>query len=231
MVEPIQSASGTVIPQDGYIRQLRELTNKHNCLLIVDEVSTGLGRTGKMLGSDWDLEEHGLKPDVVILGKALSGGVTPTSGILADNNIMNTLKLGDHGSTFGGNPLCMAIAKTALAIIVEEDLAARAHETGTYFLEKMEGIESPMVNAVRGRGLLSCMDLKQDTNVTGHDLSGIMRDYGVLAETTKDHSIRFTPPLVISKEEVDFSVEVLEQSLWDLEKLNESRSKVKKSYQ
>ena len=130
------------------------MTNKHNCLLIVDEVSTGLGRTGKMLGSDWDLQDAGLKPDVVILGKALSGGVTPTSGILCDDHIMNTLKLGDHGSTFGGNPLCMAIAKNTLAIVVEEELAARANETGTYFLEKLEGLDSPMVGAVRGRGLL-----------------------------------------------------------------------------
>lgn len=165
--------------------------------MIVDEVSTGLGRTGKMLGSDWDLEEHGYKPDVVIVGKALSGGVTPTSGILCDDHIMNTLKLGDHGSTFGGNPLCMAIAKTALAIIVEEDLAARANETGTYMLGKLQGLESSMVQHVRGRGLLASLDVKKDSNVNAHDLSDIMRNYGVLAEPTKDHSIRFTPPLVI----------------------------------
>lgn len=150
-----------------------------------------------MLGSDWDLADHGLKPDVVILGKALSGGVTPVSGILADNDVMNTLKLGDHGSTFGGNPLGMAIAKTALAIIVEEDLAEKAQEVGSYMLEKMHDIDSSMVGAVRGRGLLNCLDINKETNVNGHDLSEIMRGYGVLAEATQGYSIRFTPPLVI----------------------------------
>lgn len=201
---------------------MSELTNKYNCLLIVDEISTGLARTGRMFGYDWDLKYYGFKPDVVILGKSLSGGMTPVSGLLADHKVMSTFKLGDHGSTFGGNPIGVAIAKEALSIIVEEDLAAKAEEVGSYMLSKMDGIESSLVSDVRGRGLLNSLSLKKDLNVNVYDLSDIMRGYGVLAEPTTDYSIRFTPPLVIEKAEVDEAIDALEQSLWDLEKLNDT---------
>lgn len=122
MVEAIQGEGGVIVPDDGYLYELKKLTEKYNCLLIIDEVQTGLGRTGKLMASNWDCEAHGVKPDILTLGKALSGGVTPVSGIVADEEVMGAFKLGDHGSTFGGNPLSMAIAKTALEILVEEDL-------------------------------------------------------------------------------------------------------------
>jgi ornithine--oxo-acid transaminase len=209
IVEPIQGEGGVLVPPAGYLRQLRELCTRHNVVFVADEIQTGLARTGKMFCWEWD----GAKPDAIILGKALSGGFYPVSAFLATEEIMGVFKPGDHGSTFGGNPLGAAIGRAALRVLVEERLADRAHELGEWFMGELRKIHAPHITDVRGRGLL-----------IGVELTGPARPYcevlaerGILCKETHDHVVRFAPPLVISKADLEWALthvrEVLAMSL------------------
>jgi len=172
--------------------------------------------------NEWDLAHHGRKPDIVTLGKCLSGGVSPVSGIMANDEVMGVLDEDDFASTYGGNPLGMAIAKTCMEILTEEGLVDNSLEVGEYFRSKLQAMKSPLIRNVRGRGLMNCLEIERNSNVTGHTMCDIMKDYGVLTKATKDYSIRFTPALVINKKEIDEVCEIIEQSLRDLEKKNDS---------
>lgn len=227
MLESIQGEGGIVIPQEDYLAKVKALTVKHNCLLIVDEVQTGLGRTGKLMGYDHDMQKYNAKPDIVTIGKALSGGMTPICGIVADAEIMDAFLHNEHGSTFGGNPLSMAIAKASLKVLVEDNLIENSREMGNHMREKFSAMDSSMVGDVRGRGLMTALEINRDTNVNGHDFCDIMKGYGVLTKATKDYIVRFTPSLIITEKEIDEVSEIVEQSLHDLEKLNNSAVKIK----
>lgn len=224
MLEPIQGEAGTIVPDDGYLKRVYDLSRKYNCLLISDEVQAGLGRTGNLLATDHDLQEHGLKPDIVTLGKALSGGMTPASGIVADRELMSVFTEGNHGSTFGGNPLTMAIVRASLEVIRDEGLIENAAERGEQLRAGIRGINSALLRDVRGRGLMNAIEVDRNSHVTGVDLCNIFQKYGMLTKATKDYSIRFTPPLVITAQEVEEVVQIMERSLEDLEKLNEQRA-------
>lgn len=202
LLEPIQGESGIISPPAGFLKQLRELTTKHRVLLVVDEIQSGLGRTGKFLAS----EHEDVRPDLVIVGKALSGGFLPVSGVLADDEVMLVLKPGDHGSTFGGSPLACAVAREALKVLVEEGLIENSRVLGEYFLNRLNEIKSPHVKEIRGKGLWIGLELK-------HELGGARRfcealkEEGMLCKETHVHTIRFAPPLVITKEQIDWAVE------------------------
>ncbi len=202
LVEPIQGEGGVLVPPPGYLKAVREICARHNVLMMADEIQTGLGRTGRLLACDW--EE--VRPDVVILGKALSGGFYPVSGILADDEVMQVFRPGDHGSTFGGNPLACAVAREALKVIVEEGLLERARELGAYFIARLKDIPSPHVRMVRGKGLLIGVVLKRGAG-GARRFCEALKDRGVLCKETQEHVIRFAPPLVIEKEEIDWALE------------------------
>jgi ornithine--oxo-acid transaminase len=208
MVEPVQGEGGVVVPPPGYLRTVREICTREEVLMVADEIQTGLGRTGKLLACDW--EE--VRPDVITLGKALSGGFYPVSAVLADNEVMNLLGPGDHGSTFGGNPLGAAIAREALKVIVEEGLIERAREMGDYFMAQLRKIDSPHVNTVRGKGLLIGVVLKPQAG-GARRFCEALKDRGILCKETHENIIRFAPPLVIKKEEIDWALEVVEAVL------------------
>jgi len=224
MLEPIQGEAGTIVPDDGYLKRVYDLSRKYNCLLIADEVQAGLGRTGNLLASDHDLQEHGLKPDIVSLGKALSGGMTPASDIVTDRELMSEFNEGNYGSTFGVNPLTMAIVRASLEVIRDEGLIENAAERGEQLRAGIRGINSALLRDVRGRGLMNAIEVDRNSHVTGVDLCNIFQKYGMLTKATKDYSIRFTPPLVITAQEVEEVVQIMERSLEDLEKLNEQRA-------
>jgi ornithine--oxo-acid transaminase len=201
LVEPIQCEGGVLIPPKGYLAGAAELCRKHKVLFVADEIQTGLGRTGKLFASEWD----GVRPDVMVIGKALSGGVYPVSAMLADAKVMDVFEPGSHGSTFGGNPLAAAIGRAALRVLVDEKLADRAHELGTWFLGELKKIESPHVKEIRGRGLMIGVEIKTS--------SGKARPYceelaqrGILCKETHDQVIRFAPPLVVEKEALEWVV-------------------------
>jgi ornithine--oxo-acid transaminase len=205
LVEPIQGEAGIVIPPDGFLKQAAAICKAHNVLFITDEIQSGLGRTGKFFAHQWE----GVRPDMVIVGKALSGGYYPVSAVLADREILGVFKPGDHGSTFGGNPLAAAVARAALQVIVDEGLVERSDELGRYFLEKLRTLKSPFIKEVRGRGLW-----------IGVELYGAARPYceqlkemGMLCKETHDHVIRLAPPLVITREEIDWAFERLQKVL------------------
>ena len=223
-LEPIQGEAGTIVPDEGYLKRVYDLTRKYNCLLISDEVQAGLGRTGKLRASDHDLEEHGLKPDIITLGKALSGAMTPASGIVADRELMGILSEGNAGSTFGGNPLTMAIVRASLEVLRDEGLIENAAERGEQLRSGLRGINSALLRDVRGRGLMNAIEVDRNSHVNGTDLCDIFQKYGMLTKATHGHSIRFTPPLVITAQEVDEVVQIVARSLEDLEKLNEMRA-------
>jgi ornithine--oxo-acid transaminase len=206
MVEPIQGEAGVVVPDKGYLRKAYELCRSKNVLLICDEVQTGLGRTGKMLASD----HEDVKPDILILGKALSGGVMPISAVLARDEIMLTIQPGQHGSTFGGNPLAGKVAMAALEVLREEKLAENADKLGEYFRTELLNLakKRSMVSAVRGMGLLNAMVIKPtDSGKTAWDVCVELKNNGLLAKPTHDHIIRFAPPLVINKDEVNWALD------------------------
>ena len=201
MVEPIQGEAGVVVPDDGYLEGVRKLCNKYNVLFIADEVQTGIGRTGKLLATDYE----NAKPDILILGKALSGGVFPVSAILANNDIMMCIKPGEHGSTFGGNPLACVVAKAALEVIVNEKLADNAMELGNYFRSELRKFikTSSLVNLVRGKGLLNAIVINDsETSETAWNLCVEMKNNGLLAKPTHGNIIRFAPPLTITKNQL-----------------------------
>ena len=201
LIEPIQGEGGVIIPPKGYLKNVSELCKKNNVLFIADEIQTGLGRTGKLFAC----EHENVRADVMIVGKALSGGFYPVSAALADKAIMGLFTPGEHGSTFGGNPLGAAVARAALAVIREEKLAERASELGQYFSEQLEEIPSPHVKEVRGRGLLIGVELKPEANGARRFCESL-QERGILAKETHEHVIRFAPPLVIDKETIDWAL-------------------------
>jgi ornithine--oxo-acid transaminase len=198
LVEPIQGEAGVFVPDEGYIRKAYDLCKTHNVLFIADEVQTGIARTGKLLACD----HEGVRPDILILGKALSGGVLPVSAVLADDEIMLTIKPGEHGSTFGGNPLACKVAIAALEVIRDENLAAKAEKLGEIFREEMKAFKSDMIELVRGKGLLNAIVIRPKNGKEAWDVCLAMKDEGVLAKPTHGHIIRFAPPLVISEEQL-----------------------------
>ena len=208
LVEPIQGEAGVIIPPAGYLKRVRELCTRHNVMLILDEIQTGLGRTGKLLA-----EEHeGIEADLTLIGKALSGGFYPVSAVLSNTEVLGVLKPGQHGSTFGGNPLACAIARAALRVLVEEGMIENAERQGARFIEQLRSIRSPVVREVRGRGLMLAVELHPEAGGARRYCERL-RDAGLLAKDTHEHTIRIAPPLVIQPDEVDWASEVIARAL------------------
>ncbi len=202
MLEPIQGEGGIIIPPDGYLKQLRELTQENGSLLIMDEIQSGLGRTGRMFA----FEHEEIRPDIVIVGKALSGGFYPVSAILADQEVMSVFTPGDHGSTYGGNPVAAAVACAALDVIVDERLVERSAELGDYLMERLGELESPHVKEIRGRGLWVAIELHPEAG-GARRFCEQLQDEGLLCKETHTHVIRLAPPLVITREQIDWALE------------------------
>jgi ornithine--oxo-acid transaminase len=202
LLEPIQGEGGINVPPDGYLKQVRDICTRQNVLMITDEVQTGLGRTGYLLAA----QHEDVRADMVTLGKALSGGYYPISAVVADREVLGVFNAGDHGSTFGGNPLAAAVGRAALQVIVEENLAENAATVGTYFIERLAELNSPYIKEVRGRGLLIGVELKDDVG-GARRFCEALRVGGILCKDTHEHIIRFAPPLVIKKAEVDWAME------------------------
>eukprot|EP00744_Colponema_vietnamica_P000855 GILI01001484.1.p1 GENE.GILI01001484.1~~GILI01001484.1.p1 ORF type:complete len:443 (-),score=140.68 GILI01001484.1:191-1519(-) len=209
MVEPIQGEAGVVIPDPGYMKKVHDLCKKYNVLLIADEVQTGLGRTGKLLGSDHD----NARPDIIVLGKALSGGFMPVSAVLCDDSIMKVIVPGSHGSTFGGNPLGCRVAMAALQVLKDERMVENSAEMGELFRQGLTSIKHEMNETVRGRGLFNAMVIRPKGGKTAWDVCLKMRDNGLICKPTHGDTIRFSPPLVINKQQVEQAVEIIEKSL------------------
>jgi ornithine--oxo-acid transaminase len=201
MLEPIQGEGGVIVPPDGYLRQVAEICRQNNVLLIADEIQTGLGRTGKLFAA----QHEGVRPDITVIGKALSGGFYPVSAILADEDLLGLFTPGEHGSTFGGNPLGAAVARAAIKVLVEEKLSERAEQLGTYFMEQLAEMPSPHVKEVRGKGMLIGVELKSEAK-GARRFCEALQDRGILAKETHEHVIRFAPPLVIDKETIDWAL-------------------------
>jgi len=201
MIEPIQGEGGVLIPPAGYLKKVSELCEKNNVLFIADEIQTGLGRTGKLFACD----HEGVRPDMVIIGKALSGGFYPVSAVVADTDIMELYVPGEHGSTFGGNPLACAVAREALKVIVEENLVQKSAELGEYFMERLAEIPSRHVKEVRGKGLLIGVELNPEARGARRFCEALQQK-GILAKETHSHIIRFAPPLVIDKATIDWAI-------------------------
>jgi ornithine--oxo-acid transaminase len=219
LVEPIQGEAGIVVPPSGYMPRVAELCKKHNVLLICDEIQTGLARTGKMLAH----EHEGIRPDVVLLGKALSGGAYPVSAVLADKDVMLCIAPGEHGSTYGGNPLGCAVALAALQVLVDERLAERAARLGEIFRSEVKALKSPLVQEVRGRGLLNAVVIDQAKSQRGRtawQLCLLLKDRGVLAKPTHENIIRFAPPLVIEETDLRRAVRIFGECLEDLDRVD-----------
>lgn len=211
LVEPIQGEAGVVVPLKGYLKKCHTLCKEHNVLFIVDEVQTGIGRTGRLLASDY--EE--VKADILILGKALSGGFYPASAVLADNSIMEVIRPGQHGSTFGGNPLACAVVMSALAVIKDEKLAENAERLGYVFRERMEALtKTPLVKAVRGKGLLNAVVINDSPqSATAWNICISLKQNGLLAKPTHGNIIRFAPPLVITEEQLHECCDIIENTI------------------
>ena len=202
LVEPIQGEAGVIIPPDGYLRRAKRLCEENDIVLILDEIQTGLGRTGKLLA-----EEHeGIEADLTLVGKALSGGFYPVSAVLSNKEVMDVLRPGEHGSTFGGNPLACAVARTALRVLVEEDLVANAAAMGDYFLSGLRNLDAPPVREIRGRGLMIGIELHTDAGGARSYCQRLMTE-GLLCKETHDHIVRIAPPLVIGKTDIDWALE------------------------
>jgi len=202
LVEPLQGEGGVIIPPEGYLKQIREITKTNNVLLMMDEIQTGLGRTGKMFAFEYE----GARPDILIVGKALSGGVYPVSAMLADDEIMHVFVPGNHGSTYGGNPLGAAVGIAALDVIVNEHLPERSYELGEYFLGELSKINHSAIKEVRGKGLMIGLEIKKETGPARPYCEQLMKE-GILAKETHEQVIRFAPPLVIEKNEIDWALE------------------------
>ena len=207
-VEPIQGEGGVIVPPEGYLRQVREICTRHNVLLLTDEIQSGLGRTGKLLAAHWE----DVRADIVTIGKALSGGFYPVSAVLADSTVMNVITPGDHGSTFGGNPLAAAVAREALAVLVEENLIDNARNMGDYLMDRLRQINSPHVKEVRGRGLLIGVELHPSAG-GARRFCEALQEQGLLCKETHDNVIRFAPPLVIDRDDIDWALDRIEPVL------------------
>jgi ornithine--oxo-acid transaminase len=223
LVEPIQGEAGVIVPSEGYLKQCYELCKQHNVLFVADEIQTGLGRTGKLLASQWE----GVRPDIVIIGKALSGGVLPMSAVLADSDIMLCIQPGEHGSTYGGNPLASAVAIAALEVIKNEKLVDRAQTLGAKlltFLQKLKD-EYPFIKEVRGRGLLCAIDVDEKYPKSAWDICIEFKKRGLLAKPTHDHVIRLAPPLIITDEQLEECMKIIEVSLKEIKNMKDGPKK------
>ncbi|MHA2271479.1 MAG: ornithine--oxo-acid transaminase [Candidatus Hodarchaeales archaeon] len=205
LVEPIQGEAGVLIPSEGYLKKIREICTKHNILLILDEIQTGFGRTGKMFCH----QHEGILPDVMLLGKALGGGLLPVSAVVSREEIMKVFTPGSHGSTFGGFPLACAAGDAALDVLVDEKLAERSRELGAYFMEKLQEIDSPRIKEIRGKGLFIAIEL----DVKARPLTEKLKAKGILAKETHDYTIRFAPPLIIERDEIDWALPIIKEVL------------------
>ena len=205
LVEPIQGEAGVYVPEDGFLKKAAELCKKNNVLFIADEVQTGIARTGKMLACD----HENVRPDILILGKAVSGGAMPVSAVLADDDIMLCIKPGEHGSTFGGNPIACKVSMAALEVVREEKLIENAEKLGKVFREEIKKVKHPMIDIVRGKGLLNAIVIKPKDGKTAWDVCIKLRDNGLLAKPTHDHIIRFAPPLVITEAELKEAIDII----------------------
>ena len=217
MVEPIQGEAGVVVPDEGYLKKAYELCKAKNVLFIADEVQTGIGRTGKLLACDYE----GFKPDILILGKALSGGVLPVSAILSSNEVMLTIKPGQHGSTYGGNPLACKVAMAALEVLKDEKMTENAYELGKVFRDRMNALieKSELVTLVRGKGLLNAIVINDDPDSsTAWDLCVAMKENGLIAKPTHGNIIRFAPPLVITEEQLHECCDIIEKTILEFKK-------------
>jgi len=208
LVEPIQGEAGVIIPPEGYLREAKSICEENNIVLITDEIQTGLGRTGKLLAEEHD----GIESDITLIGKALSGGFYPISAVLSNTEVLGVLRPGEHGSTFGGNPLACAVARTALKVIIEENMIENALKIGDYFLSRLKEIESPYIKEVRGRGLMIGVELIPDAGGARSFCEKLMNK-GLLCKETHENTIRFTPPLTIKKKEIDWALERIEPVL------------------
>ncbi len=209
MVEPIQGEAGVVLPDDGYLTKVRELCTKYNVLFIADEIQTGLARTGKMLACD----HENVRPDILILGKALSGGVLPISAVLADDYIMLNIRPGEHGSTYGGNPLACAVAITALEVLKEEKMTENASAMGVLLRDELTKLQSPFIKIIRGKGLLNAIVINHSNPDASWDLCLALKERGLLAKPTHGDKIRFAPPLLITKEQILECVAIIADAL------------------
>jgi len=209
MVEPIQGEAGVVLPNDGYLKGVRSLCNQYNVLLIADEIQTGLARTGKMLACD----HEGVRPDILILGKALSGGTLPVSAVLADNDIMMNIHPGEHGSTYGGNPLACAVAMASLQVLKDENMAENATIMGELLRSELAKLNSPLITTIRGKGLLNAIVIQHENPDASWDLCLALKENGLLAKPTHGDKIRFAPPLIITKTQILESVDIIHRSL------------------
>lgn len=207
LVEPIQGEAGINVPSDGYLSKCAEICKRNHVLFIADEIQTGLGRTGKMFCCD----HENVRPDIICIGKALGGGVYPVSAIVADEDIMDVFIPGNHGSTFGGNPLASAVASAALDVIIDEKLAQRAEDLGNWFRKELKKIKSDLIKEIRGKGLLIGMEL----NERAHGYSMKLKERGILAKETHGFTIRFAPPLVISKKDLQHAIDMIKEVLTD----------------
>ncbi len=198
MVEPIQGEAGVIVPDSGYLSSVRKICDKYNVLFIADEVQTGIGRTGKLLACD----HENVKPDILILGKALSGGVYPVSAVLCNDDIMLCIQPGEHGSTFGGNPLACAVAKTALEVVIDENLSDNANLMGNIFREELNKLNSSIIKEIRGKGLLNAIEIKKTSSTSAWEICMLLKNKGLLAKPTHGNIIRFAPPLIINKKEI-----------------------------
>ena len=213
LVEPIQGEAGVIVPDEGYLKECYDLCKQHNVLFVADEIQTGIARTGKMLCCD----HENVRPDIVVLGKALSGGVLPVSAVLCDDDIMLTISPGQHGSTFGGFPLSCKVATAAMKVILEEKLAEKAGILGRIFRDEMSKIKSPFIKLIRGKGLLNAIEIQPHNCKTAWDVCIEMAKNGLLAKPTHEHIIRFAPPLVITEEQLNEGIEIIKKSIRTLE--------------
>lgn len=209
LFEPIQGEAGVVVPDDGYYKGVRALCDEYNVLMVADEIQSGLCRTGTMLACDLE----NVRPDILILGKALSGGVLPVSAVLASDEIMLTIQPGEHGSTYGGNPLACKVAMAALSVLKEESMAANAQEMGNLFRAELTKLKSPFISVIRGRGLLNAIVIKHSNPDAAWELCLALMENGLLAKPTHGDKIRFAPPLLINKEQINDAVAIIQKSL------------------
>jgi ornithine--oxo-acid transaminase len=208
LVEPIQGEAGVIIPPDGFLKEAKSICEQNNVVLILDEIQTGLGRTGKLLAEEYDA----IEADLTLIGKALSGGFYPVSAVLSNKEVMDVLRPGEHGSTFGGNPLACAVARTALKVLIEENMIENARVMGEYFLSKLLQAKLPLVKEVRGRGLMIGVELLPEAGGARRYCEALMTQ-GLLCKETHENTVRFSPPLVITKEEIDWALERIEKVL------------------
>lgn len=205
LLEPIQGEAGVMVPDDGYLKACYDICKRHNVLFIADEIQSGIGRSGRLLACDWE----GVKPDILVLGKALSGGVTPVSAVFANDEIMLTIKPGEHGSTYGGNPLACAVGMAALDVVRDEKLAENADRMGKIFRSEVAKINHKMIKKVRGKGLLNAVVTEPSGDVKAWDICVMLKEKGLLAKPTHEHIIRFTPPLIINEAQMHKSIGII----------------------